>query len=86
MAPPLKKRKVEQDSVKELPLNSVLEWFDTTTKPEEILAREKERSVLRMIINYNNRQSRSSSTSVYITVGESLSIYVDPQELGKPCY
>ena len=85
MAPPLKKRKVEHDSIKELPLNSVLEWFDTTTKPEEILAREQEKSVLKIINYLKNRQSRSSSTSVYITIVESLYIYVGLQELGKHC-
>ena len=41
-----KKRKIEKKEEKEIPLSSVLEWFDTTTKPSSILAREKERKVI----------------------------------------
>ena len=46
MVPPSKKRKKEKKEEKEIPLSSVLEWFDTTTKPSSILAREKERKVI----------------------------------------
>ena len=46
MAPPSKRRKVDSSGNKEIPLNSVLEWFDITTKPSSILAREKEKNVI----------------------------------------
>ena len=45
MEPPSKKQRIDS-SDKEIPLSSVLEWFDTTTKPSDILARDKEQTVM----------------------------------------
>ncbi|KAK8822755.1 hypothetical protein WA556_001648 [Blastocystis sp. ATCC 50177/Nand II] len=42
MNPPSKRRKQEESMVEEVPLASVLEWFDTTKKPTTILCRETE--------------------------------------------
>lgn len=45
MNPPSKRRKQEESVVEEVPLASVLEWFDTTKKPTTILCRETESKV-----------------------------------------
>ena len=45
MNPPSKRRKQEESAVEEVPLASVLEWFDTTKKPTTILCRETESKV-----------------------------------------
>lgn len=45
MNPPSKRRKQEESMVEEVPLASVLEWFDTTKKPTTILCRETESKV-----------------------------------------
>lgn len=45
MNPPSKRRKQEESVVEEVPLASVLEWFDTTKKPTTVLCRESESKV-----------------------------------------
>lgn len=46
MEPLPKRAKIEESKSKELPLSDVLEWFDTTTQPYPILARDKEKKVI----------------------------------------
>lgn len=85
MVPPSKKRKIEKKEEKEIPLSSVLEWFDTTTKPSSILAREKERKVILRIKWIIYRQSLILLPIAYIQEMVVLFIYVVLQELEKLC-
>ena len=85
MVPPSKKRKIEKKEEKEIPLSSVLEWFDTTTKPSSILAREKERKVIVRIEWIIYRQSLILLPIAYIQEMVVLFIYVVLQELEKLC-
>lgn len=83
MVPPLKKRKIDTSEEKRIPISSVLEWFDTTTKPSSILAREKERKVILKIERIIYRPLLILFQTVCVQERVVHFIYVVHQELEK---
>lgn len=85
MEPPAKRARIEESKSKELPLSDVLEWFDTTTQPYPILARDKEKKVFFPFWNRLCRPLPSFSMHAFLQEKVSQSIFVDYQELEKHC-